>query len=544
MREVFLSYEINPSTWFYLSSLLIIGIFFKFYRVFSVRNMDLLGLLMFGPGMLLLLFGYERLGYGLMFTVGSFFLIRLLLDCLMVRRPLLEPNLDSSGMSFTCFALYMFLVGTVITSPSPLTLLKNSEMGKVYPVTLENALRKSQLERSEDEMALAATRGPGYPWFHQLAGSALYHDSVELLRNSQADKSTGARTNSLSNGSLSNGPKTDNGEPADNSIIPGNPDSQGNAASADPNVSADLHALAEMGTGAKSGSGTDLESPSGTGNESGIAAPSASPDAGKISAWLVQQVFWTKLLAILGHLAIVIAIIMVGYFHFSNIKTGVAAATLYLLLPYMYQFPSRIDHIIPAALLIWAVVFYRRPWLSGILIGLASALVYYPWFLIPLWIGFYWRRGAFRFTTGAVSTIFLMVMTLFIFSENRETCQEHLINMMGCVSLFWRHPQGFWEAAVPELPYRIPVIAAYAGLAFSLLFWPAQKNLGSLLSCTAAVMLGSQFCHPYQGGLYLAWFMPFLILTIFRPNLEDRIASTCVFESRFRITSRPTPVNS
>ena len=59
---------------------------------------------------------------------------------------------------------------------------------------------------------------------------------------------------------------------------------------------------------------------------------------------------------------------------------------------------------------------------------------------------------------------------------------------------------------------------------FSLALWPAQKNLGTLMSCSAAVMLGTQFWHPHGGGLYMAWYLPLVLLTIFRPNLEDRVA--------------------
>jgi hypothetical protein len=39
-------------------------------------------------------------------------------------------------------------------------------------------------------------------------------------------------------------------------------------------------------------------------------------------------------------------------------------------------------------------------------------------------------------------------------------------------------------------------------------------------------MLAAQFWHGYEdgGGMYMAWYLPLLLLTIFRPNLEDRIA--------------------
>jgi hypothetical protein len=44
------------------------------------------------------------------------------------------------------------------------------------------------------------------------------------------------------------------------------------------------------------------------------------------------------------------------------------------------------------------------------------------------------------------------------------------------------------------------------------------------MSCTTAVLLGSQFWKAHNGGLFLAWFLPVLLLVVFRPNLENRVA--------------------
>ena len=41
-------------------------------------------------------------------------------------------------------------------------------------------------------------------------------------------------------------------------------------------------------------------------------------------------------------------------------------------------------------------------------------------------------------------------------------------------------------------------------------------------------MIAAQFWHGESGGLYIAWFLPLLLLTIFRPNLQDRIATKVV----------------
>jgi hypothetical protein len=43
-------------------------------------------------------------------------------------------------------------------------------------------------------------------------------------------------------------------------------------------------------------------------------------------------------------------------------------------------------------------------------------------------------------------------------------------------------------------------------------------------------MLGTQFWDAQQGGIYMAWYLPLLLLTIFRPNLEDRVAVTAISE--------------
>ena len=53
-----------------------------------------------------------------------------------------------------------------------------------------------------------------------------------------------------------------------------------------------------------------------------------------------------------------------------------------------------------------------------------------------------------------------------------------------------------------------------------------------MYTTTKAVMVAVQFWHGYGGGLYIAWFLPLLLLTIFRPNLQDRIAIKVVRRGR------------
>ncbi|MEX1224284.1 MAG: hypothetical protein WEA31_07025, partial [Pirellulales bacterium] len=46
----------------------------------------------------------------------------------------------------------------------------------------------------------------------------------------------------------------------------------------------------------------------------------------------------------------------------------------------------------------------------------------------------------------------------------------------------------------------------------------------------AAIMLAVQFWHAHGGGLFIGWYLPLLLLTVFRPNLEDRVALSVLGE--------------
>ncbi len=239
-----------------------------------------------------------------------------------------------------------------------------------------------------------------------------------------------------------------------------------------------------------------------------------------------------KVMAILAHFGVVLGIVTVGYRHFDNLKMGVGAATLYLMLPYTALMTGRVDHVLPAALLLWAVVCYRRPLLAGIFIGLSAGVVYYPVFLLPLWLSFYWQRGVWRFLIGVTVTLGLMILSLVFVSSNLAEFQANVQKMFGLWFPVREGLGGIWGLGWDPV-YRLPVLASFIAISGTLAIWPAQKNLGTLLSCSAAIMVATQFWHPHGGGLYIAWYLPLLLLTIFRPNLEDRVALTVLAEGWF-----------
>ena len=420
-------YRVNPTTWFYLASLLSIALFFKFNRLLSVRNLDLLGLILLAPGLLAVEYGgfkasaaVQELGFVWLFAVSGLLLVRMLLDCTMVRRPMLEPNLSTGGLVFLGISLLVFLLANVITT--------RPQREDIAGAAGAERLRARDAAVDPDQLARL---GPGYPLLFLLPQISTQH---------------------------------------------------------------------------------------------WFADAAADPPTADASRRVVQETT-ARVMAIAAQLAIVTGMVFVGWRHFENVRLGIAAAVLYLLLPYTATMTGRVDHGLPGALIVWAVAAYRMPFVAGGLVGLAMGTIYYPVFLLPLWCSFYWERGIRRFATGVAAALVCLVLALLVVrGPDSVAFAAQVRQMFG-----WIFPnevtlEGFWALPAHDAVFRLPVLAAFVAMMATLAIWPSPKNLGTLMSCTAAVLIGAQFWKAHNGGLFMAWFLPVLLLVVFRPNLENRVA--------------------
>jgi len=414
LNEIFFSYEhVESTTWLYLTSLLTVTLFFKFGRVFSIRNLDVILLSLFAPCFLLVSYGMtngfpdiERLGYITLWVIGAIALVRMVFDCTLVRRPLLEPNMSAGGLSFLLVSLLILLVSNVTMG-----YLGNN--------------REVQIELSSLQM-------PGYRILEDVppVPVAFWESPYEM-------------------------------------------------------------------------------------NQQGGAVP------GNYSFEMSQKL--ALILVILSHLAIVFGMILVGYVHYQNVNMGLGAAVFYLLIPYTGELGGHIDHILPGALLVWAVLCYRKPMVSGIFLALAFC-IYYPIFLLPLWISFYWQKGLLKLLAGVCIGWALLVGGLVLTAHNNPDLLLQLKRMHGALmpQMDPRYLKGLWQFGWAPA-YRIPLIIAFFGLSITFALWPAKRNLATLMSCTAALLLATRFWNGEGGGLFLGWTLPLIILVVFRPNLEDRV---------------------
>jgi hypothetical protein len=86
----------------------------------------------------------------------------------------------------------------------------------------------------------------------------------------------------------------------------------------------------------------------------------------------------------------------------------------------------------------------------------------------------------------------------------------------------WKEPrtESLWTGA--HWAYRMPVFILYTAFVAVTAFWPSPRNLAQVIAQTAAVVIGVQFWYADQGGLYVLWYLPLLLILIFRPNLSER----------------------
>jgi hypothetical protein len=261
----------------------------------------------------------------------------------------------------------------------------------------------------------------------------------------------------------------------------------------------------------------------------------ASQIGGPESDNLDVRFFVGRSLTVICHVAIAIGLIVVGLRHFQDKRAGVAAATFYLLLPYSYLLlpfnPLQVgqwDEVWPMALIVWAVAAYRMPTVAGLLIGLATGTVYFPVFVLPAWLSFYGRRGAGRFAAACLLTVLLCLSSVLALSLSQGAWVRSLSSALSLSDWQpWSEPQpgtpGFWNVVPGAWAYRLPVFVAYGAFVIGTAFWPRPKNLGHLLALSAAVFIGIQFWFADQGGVHVFWYLPLLLLIIFRPNLSDRL---------------------
>lgn len=437
-------HEFGPATWFYLSLLLAVAVYMRFGRLWSLRNWDLLTLFLLIPGLLATLevdrklheslvpldpetvaqgdasvipasvandpywLATRRFGYIWLFAITGYFVLRVLLDLTLVRRPRLDQNLTAGGLLFLSVCLFAYLVLSVVTN---------------------------EPETSDRSGARVASR---------------------LLAGESIPEGTDPVTLGFS-------------------VLP-------------------------------------------AATQRGFAA--ANPQSAPADSVDVEDGI-TRSTVILCHLLLMAGLLLIGAMHFQSLPTGIAMVLLYLLFPVTFLHAFKLDHLIPATLLVWAIYFYRRPSIAGALFGLAS-VSFFPLLLLPAWVSFYRTNGWKRFVlwfltmTAILWAIVYFVPMLQSFREIwLDSLQWNFLILTGTASRY----VGFWTEGTEF--YRLPIALVIGLVVIGSYFMPRKKTLGDLIAISAVIILLVQFLYLDHGGTYVHWYLPLLLLLFFRPTLAE-----------------------
>jgi hypothetical protein len=244
-----------------------------------------------------------------------------------------------------------------------------------------------------------------------------------------------------------------------------------------------------------------------------------------VSLWQDWPAWAVAALTFGCHILVLTSLVAISWRHFQDLLGGMAAATFYLLMPYTGLYVGQLHHVLPMALFLGSILLYRHPMLAGGVLGVATAATYFPALVLPIWLGFYRGRGLGRFLTAFLFMLVLglgLIGTTLWLNGQLEPCINDALSSPAFQP--WREPttEGFWSGVL--WAYRIPVFVIFLAFVVLTMFWPSPKNLAHVIALCAATIISLQWWLAEQGGMYTLWYMPLMLLMVFRPNLNDRFA--------------------
>lgn len=207
---------------------------------------------------------------------------------------------------------------------------------------------------------------------------------------------------------------------------------------------------------------------------------------------------------------------------------------LYALSPYLLGLVSemgleRASQVVAMPFLLGALALRKRAFVGGLLLGVATGMVYYPLFLAPLWLHDHWRRdgwkAALRFAAGsaAVGVLCLLLIAVFVEvqadrghdSALRAFWQDTIYQQQWSES-YGNSPLSFWGQYPALAEWGKPLTTVlYGGFCLGWLIWPKPLNGMRLVGLSASVLIGFQLILSHGGGTYIGCYYGLLILALY-----------------------------
>jgi hypothetical protein len=190
-----------------------------------------------------------------------------------------------------------------------------------------------------------------------------------------------------------------------------------------------------------------------------------------------------------------------------------------------------VSHIAPASMTLMALAALKWPAVSGVLLAAATGVGFYPAFMAPAWLGFYWRdRGKrLRFLAGFGVAALVIACSVFALSRpagDRSRLGTIMYDTFGhhtdpagygsSVFGFWGQREGIRRVLSTPLVgnsgLTSPLWLLFAGFLGATFFLARGRRPADLAVLAGAVAIGATLVKPHATGTYLAWSYPLLLL--------------------------------
>jgi hypothetical protein len=199
---------------------------------------------------------------------------------------------------------------------------------------------------------------------------------------------------------------------------------------------------------------------------------------------------------------------------FRGPSFGLLLAYLWVMFPFtLLVVNSGANDALVGALVLAALLCAGRPVVRGALAVMAGLTKFAPLALVPLFV----TAGPGRLRSGLGAVVAgMLVMAPVAFGDGLGTFADRTLGFQG----ERESPFSVWGLyALPD-GLRLTATVAAAGLAVAVAFVPARRDEVTIAALGAAVLIAFQLALEHWFYLYLAWFLPLLLIALLTPAAD------------------------
>jgi hypothetical protein len=202
-----------------------------------------------------------------------------------------------------------------------------------------------------------------------------------------------------------------------------------------------------------------------------------------------------------------------------------------------------VSHIAPASVTLLAFALLDRPAWSGALLAAGIGVLFYPVFMVPAWLGYYWtnRDRLTRFLAGfGVASLIIAGSVLALSRPAHErgligTIVYDTIGHQESPEAYGSSPFGFWGqrggwrgwAMTPMAAGQSmtrPIVLVFFAFAAAMFVVARGRAPAQLALIVAAVAIGAELWKIHATATYVTWYYPFLLIGFFCDSREPDLA--------------------